>query len=558
MVDKFTIKENNCYLNNYERFSYEDENCIAYFKGSITYNYELIEPEIWIKLLIKYLVDSKNSFDSVLASELNRIAGLFSLIIEKDGIYYIVSDIIRSKPVFYGHYRNNVFITDNLGNFQKHNQGIEINNDNLDELTVFGFVFGNGTVYKNIYGLQAGEIVSISGNKIRSKRYFEFKPANRPGKCKNLSKFADDYHKILLSIFSLMIKENPDVNRWIVPLSGGHDSRLTVNYLHLLGIRNVICFSYGIPNNEQSNISKKVAEATGYEWHFVEYTEQKWQALHERGIIDDFISYACNGVSTPLLQDFLAIYELRERKIINRGDIIVKSHGDFIAGSHLNDVEVPCTTEQDALDRVIARHCKISNKSIAPVGRMKEIYKKAKVKPLHFQEYFDWQERQAKFIVNSAKVYEYFDLKCILPYWHRENVNFWLSVSDNQRSDRKIFFEAEKQGILIDALVSLPFAGESIKPSSFSLISMVKNMLPPSLVLIFLHLTGRKVKIAEGMNMMFALKARSIRKLLDPVSDFPYQVLDYFKNILMRYPYQVDPHLLTSLYTIRKLLDKNK
>jgi len=552
------ITEAILYLDDYETFSFKEENSIIYFKGSVFYNNEIVNTESWVEYLLKYLVEDEDLFNSVLVAELNKITGLFSLVIQNGRDYIIIGDIIRSKPVFYGFVNNNLFITDNLEKFQRKYGLLEINNARLEESIVYGFVLRNGTVYKNVFGLQAGEIVKISGNEIRSGRYFEFKPAMTRVHYKNMNEFVKNYEQILLSVFTLMIKENRTVNRWIVPLSGGHDSRLVVNYLHLLGIKNVICFSYGTPNNEQARISKAVAEALGYEWYFVEYTEEKWQSLHEIGIIDDFISFAFNGVSTPLLQDFLAIYDLNKRNILRKGDIFIKGHGDFITGSHLNNVDIPCLTEQDALDRVIARHSNLINKSESSVEVMKEIFKESKVKPLYFQEYFDWQERQAKFIVNSLRVYEYFGFECLLPFWNRENVNFWLSVSDIQRSDRKLFFEAAKQGILMKSLVSIPFAGEKKKVSNFSKISFIKKLLPQSLIIKLLRITGHKVKLNEGLNMIFALKAKYVKELLDPLSDFPEYSLDYFKYSLDRYPYQVDPHFLTSLYTLRKLLDKNK
>ena len=99
-----------------------------------------------------------------------------------------------------------------------------------------------------------GEIIKIRGNQVCSDRYFKFTPAEIPVKHDNLAEFSKDLDKVLLSVFTRMIEQTPGVNRWIVPLSGGHDSRTIVNYLYKLGVKNVICYSYGTLNNEQSKI----------------------------------------------------------------------------------------------------------------------------------------------------------------------------------------------------------------------------------------------------------------------------------------------------------------
>src|SRR5690606_19684702 len=104
--------------------------------------------------------------------------------------------------------------------------------------------------------------------------------------------FVRDFDRQMRRIIENMIQSAPAVNNWIIPLSGGHDSRMLVNYLYKAQIKNVICFSYGSANNLQSRISKKVAEAVEYDWHFVEYTEEKWGELHNKGIFDAYIDYA--------------------------------------------------------------------------------------------------------------------------------------------------------------------------------------------------------------------------------------------------------------------------
>ena len=51
-------------------------------------------------------------------------------------------------------------------------------------------------------------------------------------------------------------------------------------------------------------------------------------------------------------------------------------------------------------------------------------------------QYFDWSERQSKFIINSVRVYDFFNFDWALPFWDLEIVNFWR---------KNTFFTKERQ-----------------------------------------------------------------------------------------------------------------
>jgi hypothetical protein len=86
----------------------------------------------------------------------------------------------------------------------------------------------------------------------------------------------------------------------------------------------------------------------------------------------------------------------------------------------------------------------------------------------------------------------------------------------------------------------------------------LKKILPGFAIKLLLKISKRKLKLNEGLNQIYALKAKSVKELLDPIEDFPEQIKPYFKEYLERYPFQMDYHFLTVLYTIRKQLDKIK
>ena len=422
----------------------------------------------------------------------------------------------------------------------------------LEEFIACGLVLGNKTVYKNVIALQSGEGVTIVGKEIISKRYFEFKPAENPETYKNLTEFSNEFDKVLLSAFTRMIDQNPNVNRWVVPLSGGHDSRLILNYLYRLGQSNVICFTYGKPDNEQARISKMVAVALGYEWHFIEYTSDKWHSLHNNNILHKYISYSFNGVSTPHIQDLLAVSELKEKGIVKSGDIFLPGHtciSSRFLESNLNykskndlfddiyKLDLTSSPEKHINDRVIAI--------------LDELYHKPGIKPEIFRPLIHWQEPHSKYIINSIKVYSYFGFRTWLPLWDKALTNFWLSFPYSEQRDRRVFYQSEKKGILIDVLQQIPYAGGSAKSPKTGILRKFIKLLPENLSVLILRLTKRNPDSNEKLNQVFSLEANSVKELIHPVKDFPKQTRPYFKKILNRYPFQVNPKFLTSLFTIR-------
>ena len=549
----------NILLKEFRSYTFNEcQDCLIYYKGSV-----LVEKELkkWFSEVLKQLSDNKDDFIEYFSNKLKGLSGLFAIVIKKGDSYFIAGDRIRSIPVFYGLDNGNLFITDKVYEYQKqHNHLLKLNEEKLEEFVSTAYVYGNGTVYNDVFALQAGEIVSLNNNSVNSERYFEFKLKDTKRDI-DIKEFTKDFDERLLSAFRLMKEQSPDVNRWVVPLSGGHDSRLVVNYMYKLGFKNVVCFTYGTLNNEQSQISRNVAEALGYEWHFVEYTEEKWKKLHDIGLVEDFIWYTFNGVSTAHFQDILAIYEMKEKGVLKENDIFVPGHTlDWLVGSNFNRSDMMCNDRSSALDRVISSHTKIKNRESSPIRSLEKLYHSANVIPKYFQEYFNWQELRVKYTVNSLRGYEYFGFEARLPFWDKDVVEFWMDVPDDKRTERKIFHEAEHQGLLVDRLLPIPYFGKRdiVVTSTVKMEDALRKLLPLKLKTLLLRIAGRKNKFNAGLNQIYELKASTVKQILKPVKDFPENLIPYFKEFLNRYTHQMDYHFMTTLYTVRMLLDLRK
>jgi len=488
---------------------------------------------------------------------LRSLSGNFGIIILDDGFLFAAVDISRTWPLFYsGGSLQNLVIYDRLpiNTILTHN----LNKLGANEFFELGYITGQETIYEGIYQLQSGQFLCAGKDSIHKERYFIYEPSYTPVEY-NSEEFVNEFDKLLVKLFNQLLDTFPKDCQWVVPLSGGHDSRLVANCLKKAGAANVVCFSYGNPGNEQSEISKRVAEVLGYEWYFIEYNEEKWKKLHDSGIIDDYIDYAFNGVSTPHMQDLLAVYELKRLSLIEDSAIFVPGH------TAISEVgfKVPDTFDDiaDPVDKLI--ECLIGNESnlleTNILQKMTNLYEMSGNRPELISELFDWQENQAKYINNSLFVYRYLGYRTCIPLWDKTMADFWLALPDKLSMNREGLYEAEKHGVLIEPLLKIPYAAGkkdiNIRNWKSFLKEKLKKIIPSGIKNHILKKSGFKSTPAEALNMVFAQKGETVEDVLAPIEHFPKEMQPLLENLLVRRPYQISVYRLAKFYTLKKLFE---
>lgn len=329
-----------------------------------------------------------------------------------------------------------------------------------------------------------------------------------------------------------------------------------------MNIENVFCYSYGRKNNTQSSISEKVAKSCNYDWYFVEYTEEKWNNLHKSGLIEKYMDFSFQGVSIPHLQDFLAVYELKQNNIIKEGDIFIPGHTlDMLSGGHFNNLDLACTDSSTSIKRTSSRHSIVRTSLIhaSYIQALESIYEDIEISPILFQEYINWQERQAKFICNSCRVYEYFGFEFYLPFWHIKLVKYFLQINQTNRIERNLFKAAVRKGILLPELSAIEFEDELNRKSKQPTIKQkILNQTPLLARSILSRLFSKKNFQAESMNQIYSLQGNTVKDILGSHKLFPKEMHAYTKTILLRKPYRVNSHVLSSLVIIKKAFNTSK
>ncbi|MES2847806.1 MAG: asparagine synthase C-terminal domain-containing protein [Bacteroidota bacterium] len=535
----------------------ETGNAVLYEKGFFPAGHKSAVPYQQLEELIRKALD-KGSLSS---NEIDILATPATNILVCDDEVFFKADIIRTQPLFYGKTDGGFFVTDSLESYQDEFGLFEIEVSHLDEYLTACYVFGNKTLYKNVFVLQPGEVVGLNAQAVKSFRYFSFIPVGEQKEYNDDHLFVKDFDLVMSKVIERMLASAKQGTRWVLPLSGGHDSRMLANYLYKAGVKEVLCFSYGTPGNAQSEISRRVAEALGYKWHFVEYSEEKWGQLHSSNIFKTYINYAGKASSSPHLQDLLAMHELKTTGILKEGDIIVPGHAlDFIAGSHLTNADITATDEKEYLKNVFQKFAprEKGKRNGFAYASFEAVWKKAACKPSHFQEYFNWQERQTKNIVNSIRIYEFFGFDVRLPYWDKIIVDFWLGIKPGHREKRNLLLRSERKGLLCDEIKNIEFEDEMNPVKEKKSHSLIRQVVPRPIIRFLLRLLKRKQVFAEGLNLVYAMEGKTIKDILSPVEDFPEGSVKYFKEFLGSYPFQLDYDFLTNLYCVRMLLNEQK
>ncbi len=422
--------------NTYQWFKKDNVNTIGY----AFYKDSLYEDE----KLANFIYQSKENLETIL-QDMN---GYFSIVIEEDECIILVSDIIRSFPVFYN---NKGDISDDIDVFKR-----ELNELSIEELQQARWVSGDDTIYQNVKQLENASIVYLYKNgHTEKKKYFRYKYVNN----------ASYSFKELDIVFQKMIDRTIKYlngRTAVIPLSGGGDSRLLAYYLKEKGYKNIITYTYGSERFGEVETSKKIAKFLNLPWYFVEYNEKKCKKIYnDKKMHHNIMDYLGNGYSIPHIQELEAVYELLDKKIINKECVILPGFSlGFLTGSHVNQVflNTDKTDVKVVLEKIYANNYNLTKKDNSIFdGKLKKLLELQEGtidsrKGADCCEQYDFEERQAKFINNAIRVYDYFGMKWYLPFWDKDLIAFWekVSLKDKYKKDFFIRFCNYKYGDLMN------------------------------------------------------------------------------------------------------------
>lgn len=432
-------------------------------------------------------------------------------------------DAVRSRPLFYSIPQPNktsfmvsddaIWLRDRLGDRPPPPELAA-------EFLLAGYVTGDDTLHPDIKQLRPGEALAIRCNagapvEMVSRRYYSFFPAPDAGSgdAATLSKrLADAMRGACMRLTAYA------AGRQIaLPLSGGYDSRVIALTLKQLSYDNLVAFTYGRAGNVEARISESVAKALGIAWHFVAYDNATWAAWYASDVRSRYFSLSHQLVSVPHIQDCPAVGALRNAGVIDEDAVIAPGHsGDFTAGSHIPGLFVGAKrVDSDLfLRHMYARHFRLWSSREHPrdVLAAMEARVIARVKDglgdpdksISCHDQWDFEERQAKFIVNSVRVYEMNGCDWWLPLFDRSLLDFWCRVPLDLRVGQHLYNDYVTRAFASMTGVDATVAAQSDKRTfGMALRRMVRRvpLLVPPARYVFDHVKKRRIYDSHPLAM---------------------------------------------------------
>jgi asparagine synthase (glutamine-hydrolysing) len=380
-----------------------------------------------------------------------RLNGQFALVASTGDSAFAAVDRTRSIPLFFAESRDgDVLVGDALAvatgaGLQTLEQG------HVDEFLLTGFVTGPDTMVRGLKQLQAGEHLAVNPGveptTARNYRYYPEELSSAPE-----SELLEQWDDVLKAAAERLVKsfEGRPV---VIPLSGGDDSRLVAAMLKIVGYDRITCYSYGSQNSKDVAGGREAAERLGLPWIHVSYSRSEWHDWYRSADWTRYSAFAGGFASLPHIDEWGALRKLKADARIDDLSIIVPGHtGDFISGGHTNYFfDLSGTETPDKLVRsIVNKHYGFFPRRLKDVGELdrysRRILDSLTGLPLETvqelssaYEYWEWQERQSKFIVNSVRGYDYWGFDWRIPLWDAEVMDFWRAVPYEFKVDRKLY-----------------------------------------------------------------------------------------------------------------------
>ncbi|MDC0644651.1 asparagine synthase C-terminal domain-containing protein [Alphaproteobacteria bacterium] len=435
----------------------------------------------------------------VLTNWLNSLSANFGLIGLFSGKKFAAADWVGSTPIFYTLQPTQVIISNNaplLANTigQPISQNIDQNAWLAFEAS--GYTIGSSTLHKNIKRLKPGQVLMSGTDGVLLGRYHRYEPWNYTEKCEK--KLINSLSDITLEVFRNHV-ERANGRQIAIPISAGFDSRLVASVLKYIGVKNVICFSYGQAGNNDAVTGKAVADRLGYPWHFVLTNSKIQEQLFASNEHVEYMQYADNYSSVPFRQDIVPIRELLKKGILQQDAILINGNsGDFTSGGHIPNIffEDQISGEfndNTIVNEVIKKHFSLwtqHSKFDLNEHIRSQLFAELKEEGLADSkpedryaifEFLEFTNRQSKFVINGQRIYEFYNLDWELPLWDRELLDFWervpLSLKKNQLLYKTMLLKNNWANVWED----IPLNKKNIRPVWIALLrNLLKIVFAPS------------------------------------------------------------------------------
>lgn len=364
---------------------------------------------------------------------------LFALIVDTGAGVLAAVDRIRSTPVFHAIDRDGAFCASNDARALRDRLAdASPDPEALLEIEMAGFVTGPGTVCRNLLQLEPGAFLDFAST--APQRYYRFFPET------GSRSSARDLGEVLDRIFDDLIARAGG-RPVLVPISGGLDSRLVLAKLVERRCPNLSSFSYGMPGNTDAESGRNVAERLGVAWRFVPSRPAAHRAFFRGADARAFWRFADGLSCVPSPQDIVPLSEMRAAGLATPDAIVVNGQtGDFLTGGHIPNSFVEAEIPVDRIvDEILGKHYSLWRSLGTPANRARmavrvralaglpESGSLPREEAIARHALWEFEGRQARWVVNAQRTYEYLGLGWELPLWQPALVDLFRDLPADEK-----------------------------------------------------------------------------------------------------------------------------
>ena len=182
-------------------------------------------------------------------------------------------------------------------------------------------------------------------------------------------------------------------------------------------------------------------------WQFIPITRRNIQSFFKSDLRKLYFTYADNLSVIPVIQDISIRCSVQNKLNLPKDAILINGQsGDFITGGHIPEFMISGKAKiSDMLDYIINKHFSLWD-NIKTKENIKNISTKIRnLIPTNIHqlyqmfEYWEWQERQCKYVVNCVRMYDFLDYSWLLPLWDDQYLYFWQSVPVKYKMNQYLF-----------------------------------------------------------------------------------------------------------------------
>lgn len=236
-----------------------------------------------------------------IAALASALEGFFAAVVPAAAATYLVADRARSIPLYYA---TDGRIVSDRGRLVREATDADADPVAESEFLLTRYVTGPETVWAGVAATRPGEVVALADGGVRRDRYWAYWPAGTDPPEDPLGTLRSGFETALDRL-----ERVADGRPIVVPLSGGHDSRLLAAGLRARG-HEVVTFTFGRSGHPDVEVSREVAARLGVRWEFVPYDAATWREAYHGADCERYRTWAFGGDALPFLAEWPAVHRL--------------------------------------------------------------------------------------------------------------------------------------------------------------------------------------------------------------------------------------------------------